>query len=105
MGHYVIIEPPSIPLSSNLKHDIETLFLLAREISPAEFSKLLEKQVYPLLDDLPSMKRANLLKALEERTRKSVVDYKAKDKELWKKIRALEKHVEDNCKNGSQVFI
>jgi hypothetical protein len=69
----------------------------AREMSPSEFSKLLEKQVYPLLDTLPATKRARLLEVLEERTRKSVVDYRAKEKVLLKKV---EKHIDDNWKNG-----
>ena len=56
----------------------------AREMSPSEFSNFLE-QVY-LLDTLPATKRARLLEVLEERTRKSVVDYRAKEKVLVKKM-------------------
>jgi hypothetical protein len=78
----------------------QTLQTLSREMSPSEFSKLLEKQVYPLLDTLPAAKHARLLEALEERTRKSVVDYRAKEKALLKKVRALEKHIDDDWKNG-----
>jgi hypothetical protein len=78
----------------------QVLLSLSRELSSSEFSKFLEKEVYPLLDSLPITKRTSFLKVLEERARNSIVDYRAKEDQLWKKIRALEKHIDNNWKNG-----
>jgi hypothetical protein len=74
----------------------QVLLSLFSELSSSEFSKFLEKEVYPLLDSLPITKCPSFLKVLEEWMHNSIVEYRAKEDQLWKKIRALEKHIDNN---------
>jgi hypothetical protein len=105
---------PRRRLSTGIVHAMterpsELLKSLASFHEPPNYLKLLEKHVYPFLDDLPSNQLDSLVAVLTTASNEyegvGLIRYGSRLESITKRLKALVKHVESNWRGGDETQV